>query len=338
MEQKMKLIKNQSVKDRAGIVGSSQIASILGITGAFKSEFETWQDFTAQSKESEDNSEIMLAGTCLEDGIARMFESKYKIKLKKLAKNTAWQHEKYDWAICHPDRVIDSKTALEIKLVSSYKSHDWGEEETDEIPQYYITQVIWYMIINPKLTRVYVARFTDNKLYRYFVDREGNEELIYKVEDKIVEWVRKIREDGYIPQAKELKEQYSLVSYLGLSQPVELESLSLDIKMCASRYKEATAQIKEAEGRKEAALREMCNIIGESKSIKYQGRNIAYYVTTVKENVDVKLLKADLPEVFEKYKKVSESTYLRINARDEDVALTQSEIEKINELKEQTNG
>ena len=338
MEQKMKLIKNQSVKDRAGIVGSSQIASILGITGAFKSEFETWQDFTAQSKESEDNSEIMLAGTCLEDGIARMFESKYKIKLKKLSKNTAWQHEKYDWAICHPDRVIDSKTALEIKLVSSYKSHDWGEEETDEIPQYYLTQVIWYMIINPKLTRVYVARFTDNKLYRYFVDREGNEELIYKVEDKIVEWVRKIREDGYIPQAKELKEQYSLVSYLGLSQPVELESLSLDIKMCASRYKEATAQIKEAEGRKEAALREMCNIIGESKSIKYQGRNIAYYVTTVKENVDVKLLKADLPEVFEKYKKVSESTYLRINARDEDVALTQSEIEKINELKEQTNG
>ena len=334
----MKLIKNQSVKDRAGIVGSSQIASILGITGAFKSEFETWQDFTAQSKESEDNSEIMLAGTCLEYGIARMFESKYKIKLKKLAKNTAWQHEKYDWAICHPDRVIDSKTALEIKLVSSYKSHDWGEEETDEIPQYYLTQVIWYMIINPKLTRVYVARFTDNKLYRYFVDREGNEELIYKVEDKIVEWVRKIREDGYIPQAKELKEQYSLVSYLGLSQPVELESLSLDIKMCASRYKEATAQIKEAEGRKEAALREMCNIIGESKSIKYQGRNIAYYVTTVKENVDVKLLKADLPEVFEKYKKVSESTYLRINARDEDVALTQSEIEKINELKEQTNG
>ena len=338
MEQKMKLIKNQSVKDRAGIVGSSQIASILGITGAFKSEFETWQDFTAQSKESEDNSEIMLAGTCLEDGIARMFESKYKIKLKKLAKNTAWQHEKYDWAICHPDRVIDSKTALEIKLVSSYKSHDWGEEETDEIPQYYLTQVIWYMIINPKLTRVYVARFTDNNLYRYFVDREGNEELIYKVEDKIVEWVRKIREDGYIPQAKELKEQYSLVLYLGLSQPVELESLSLDIKMCASRYKEATAQIKEAEGRKEAALREMCNIIGESKSIKYQGRNIAYYVTTVKENVDVKLLKADLPEVFEKYKKVSESTYLRINARDEDVALTQSEIEKINELKEQTNG
>ena len=338
MEQKMKLIKNQSVKDRAGIIGSSQIASILGITGAFKSEFETWQDFTAQSKESEDNSEIMLAGTCLEDGIARMFESKYKIKLKKLAKNTAWQHEKYDWAICHPDRVIDSKTALEIKLVSSYKSHDWGEEETDEIPQYYLTQVIWYMIINPKLTRVYVARFTDNKLYRYFVDREGNEELISKVEDKIVEWVRKIREDGYIPQAKELKEQYSLVSYLGLSQPVELESLSLDIKMCASRYKEATAQIKEAEGRKEAALREMCNIIGESKSIKYQGRNIAYYVTTVKENVDVKLLKADLPEVFEKYKKVSESTYLRINARDEDIALTQSEIEKINYLKEQTNG
>lgn len=338
MEQKMKLIKNQSVKDRAGIIGSSQIASILGITGAFKSEFETWQDFTAQSKESEDNSEIMLAGTCLEDGIARMFESKYKIKLKKLAKNTAWQHEKYDWAICHPDRVIDSKTALEIKLVSSYKSHDWGEEETDEIPQYYLTQVIWYMIVNPKLTRVYVARFTDNKLYRYKVDREGNEELISKVEEKIVEWVRKIREDGYIPEAKELKEQYSLVSYLGLSKPIELESLSLDIKMCASRYKEATAQIKEAEDRKEAALREMCNIIGESKSIKYQGRNIAYYVTTVKENVDVKLLKADLPEVFEKYKKVSESTYLRINARDEDIALTQSEIEKINELKEQTNG
>lgn len=338
MEQKMKLIKNQSVKDRAGIIGSSQIASILGITGAFKSEFETWQDFTGQSKEKDENSEIMLAGTCLEDGIAKMFESKYKVKLKKLAKNSAWQHEKYDWAICHPDRIIDTKTALEIKLVSSYKSHDWGEEETDEIPQYYLTQVIWYMIVNPKLTRVYVARFTDNKLYRYKVDREGNEELISKVEEKIVEWVRKIREDGYIPEAKELKEQYSLVSYLGLSKPIELESLSLDIKMCASRYKEATAQIKDAEGRKEAALREMCNIIGESKSIKYQGRNIAYYVTTVKENVDVKLLKADLPEVFEKYKKVSESTYLRINARDEDISLTQSEIEKINELKEQTNG
>ena len=337
----MKKIKNQSVKERTGIIGSSQIASILGITGAFKSEFETWQDFTGQSKDVDNNSEAMLAGTCLEDGIAKMFESKYKIKLKKLAKDSAWQHEKYDWAICHPDRIIDTKTALEIKLVSSYKSHDWGEEETDEIPQYYLTQVIWYMVVNPKLTRVYVARLTDNKLYRYHVDREGNEELIAKVEEKVVEWVRKIREDGYIPEAKDLKEQYSLISYLGVSSPIELESLSLDIKMCAARYKEAAAQIKEAEGRKEEALREMCNIVGDSKSIKYQGRNIAFYVTTIKENVDVKLLKADHPDIFEKYKKVSESTYLRINARDEDVALTQAELEKIEELKkekEQNNG
>ena len=111
--------------------------------------------------------------------------------------------------------------------------------------------------------------------------------------------------------------------------------------MCAARYKEAAAQIKEAEGRKEEALREMCNIVGDSKSIKYQGRNIAYYVTTIKENVDIKLLKADHPDIFEKYKKVSESTYLRINARDEDVALTKAELEKIEELKkekEQNNG
>ena len=126
-----------------------------------------------------------------------------------------------------------------------------------------------------------------------------------------------------------------------MSSPIELESLSLEVKMCAARYKEAAAQIKEAEGRKEEALREMCNIVGDSKSIKYQGRNIAFYVTTVKENVDVKLLKADHPDIFEKYKKVSESTYLRINARDEDVALTQAELEKIEELKkekEQNNG
>ena len=80
----MKKVKNQSVKERTAIIGSSQIASILGIAGAFKSEFETWQDFVGQSKDVDNNSEAMLAGTCLEDGIAKMFESKYKVKLKKL--------------------------------------------------------------------------------------------------------------------------------------------------------------------------------------------------------------------------------------------------------------
>lgn len=327
----MKLIKNRNVNERVGIIGSSQIASILGIEGAFNSEFEVWQQFVGQTESESSSNEAMLAGTCLEDGIAKMYEFKYNTKLKKLRTGNAWQHSKFEWAICHPDRIIDKHTALEIKLVSSYNISKWGEDDTDEIPMYYLTQVLWYMIVNEQINTVYVARFTNNQLHRYIVKREDNKDLIETILCKVLEWVVNVRENGYIPDRITSKDHYEYVNYIGLSNPLELESLDTNIKLVASKYKDACRDSKDAEIRKKEAIDEMVKIIGERKAIKYQNRNVVYYQTNTRVDIDTERLKKDHPDIFEQYKKIREITFLRINARDEDIILTESEKEKLEE-------
>ena len=323
----MRIVKGRTVKDRKGIIGGSQVASILGIPGAYSTPFEVWKTFTGNDDDDDrKKNSLMMAGTYIEYAIAKMYEDMEGVKLHSLMEGKAWQHDKYDWAICHPDRYISKRTAVEIKNISFRTAGDWGESGTDGVPMYYMTQALWYMAVNDELKNVIVVRYTDGQLYKYDIKRKGNEDLIEgifsKVKETVDRWIA-----GVVPERTNLNEEYSFRTIRGFGEDYEIRELPTELKMLGSEYLQASREEKVAKVKKEAALMKMGVILGDNKSFRSGKRNLLQWVEKTTVTVDKDRLMKEHTDIYRELTKVSKSTYLKANLKDEDVVMTAEDLE-----------
>src|SRR3990167_6487324 len=58
------------------------------------------------------------------------------------------QHARYPWMIGHADahamHAAEPERGIEVKTTSAYLRREWGEENTDQIPDSYLAQIAWY--------------------------------------------------------------------------------------------------------------------------------------------------------------------------------------------------
>lgn len=105
----------------------------------------------------------------------------------------AWAEEKGkrvradNWTYFHPDRsdiyshydfdVVGEPAILEVKTASAYAQREWGEEDTDQIPEGYLLQAQHEIMCRPGIERCYLAVLIGGqKLKPYVVERD--DELI----------------------------------------------------------------------------------------------------------------------------------------------------------------
>ena len=169
-----------------------------------------WEKFNGTYVEdfSEEAKKRMEFGTLFEDAVARFFMHKTGLKVKQMGKGrTAYFRKDMPYFICHPDRVginVDSKGrrfALECKCVSPY-AEGWGEEWTDQIPDYYYIQCQCYFATGVPCDVVYVAVMKGNAVYIYEV--LPDEEIIAEILKRVREAYDSFSQ-GIIPSSEDCK-------------------------------------------------------------------------------------------------------------------------------------
>lgn len=162
-------------------IGGSDIATIMG-ENPYKTPYDLYIEKTSEIKEQQ--SEPAYWGHQLEDIIAKEFAKRNNLKLQRV--NYMLRHSEYDWAIANIDRAIinpdvagrvyvkDDKlttdTILEIKTCSEYQKQNWGDEESDHVPDQYNLQCQWYMGITGA-TKCHLAVLVGgNKFRQYQID------------------------------------------------------------------------------------------------------------------------------------------------------------------------
>lgn len=126
---------------RAGRIGSSQIAAVLGLH-PHKTPFAAWEDITGRATFTGNVS--TGRGNALEDAIARIFEIEnpeyYCIEGDTIL-------GKEDWIVDTPDRIICDKFGkcgvLEIKAVGPWNSAGWTQTG---VPDHVEMQLRWHMM------------------------------------------------------------------------------------------------------------------------------------------------------------------------------------------------
>lgn len=285
---------------KLGITGTD----VGGLTGVSKysTPMKVYLDKIGALDPVEDN-EAMYWGRIMEDVIAKEFQARNSnFKVNRV--NVMLKHPQYEWALGNIDRLITdengNKGILEIKTVSEYIKNAW---EGEEVPPQYMVQLQWYMFVSGVKFGYFAALIGGNKYVQKYVERD----------DELIEMLLSIAKDfwennvlvkkpplvdGTEASTKLLNNLYpNSEPNTEIALPEEAAELIEQREELKGQAKELEVQIKECENKLKELLKENeVGVIGDRK---------VTWKTYSRSSIDSKKLKADQPDVYEKYLKTS---------------------------------
>ena len=243
--------------DRKKSLGGSEIAGVLGIS-PWTSPLQVWERKTGRSPEQE-CSEAMHFGNVLEDIVAKEFARRNNVKVVRTTK--VLYHDDLPFSASIDRFILDGKSGsafspkgklltrklLEIKTARTSKG--WGEEGTDEIPPYYLTQLYWYLAISG-CDVAHLAVLIGGSDYRQYVV-ERDESIIKDLFDKCTEWWVEYVEQDKAPPPRTFEDALKLYpdsNGAQITASEELEGLLTHQAKLKSKIKALTDSEKEIRG------------------------------------------------------------------------------------------
>lgn len=164
--------------DRRQFVGSSDIAAIIGLS-PFRTAYEVFEEKTAPTWEEED-SPILRRGRRAEPFLLETLKDEFDVWVDQA--NVIFEHPKFPFLRCQCDftyHVDDERLGHgEIKSVG-FNRGEWGEAGSQEVPAYYVAQVMFGMQVNglSESTIWGCFGFDDIRPYRFEFDPEAGQAL-----------------------------------------------------------------------------------------------------------------------------------------------------------------
>ena len=297
----------------AWISGSS--ASALYNIG-FVTRHQLWEKFNGiyQDKGISDEAlKSMKFGTWFESAVAKYFAQERGLKIRRCGK-MAWWRKDTPYFITHPDFLVIGKddkgrrAAIEVKCVAPF-AEGWGEEGTEEIPDYYYFQVQSYFANGVPCDVVYVVCMRGNRIYVYEIlpDKEVIEDMIARVKKTHDEF-----EQGIEPEPTDYKESvpyFANRAKKDVGREADADAISIFDQLLKNKEQQSKLEAEEKELKSK-----ILPVMGEDKALLRDGKKLFYFQYETRESIDKDALKKDFPKVdFDKYTKKTNITKFMVN-------------------------
>lgn len=323
------------LKTRQTGIGGSDVAAILGLS-RYKSALDVYNDKVGEVSDSE-QSQAAYWGTQLEGIVAKEFQKRTGMKVQKVNSQLSrdgWMHANIDRAVVNPEisgnvrvldeakqaetgRMLTTDAILECKTASAFIAGAWGDTQEYEIirgeivtehviPEYYETQVQWYMgITGAKIC--YVAALLGGQDFRiYAVPR--NDELISVLQDKCREFWTTYVVPRVKPDPVTIADAYKL-------WPRDTDGMveaSPDDAVNIGEILNLDAQIKELTEQKEELKTKLIISLKDAQGFLINGKKALSYKAQSTTRIDSTRLKKESPETYLQFCKTSESRTFRL--------------------------
>lgn len=152
------------LEQRREYIGATDASAILGVN-PYSTPHDVWLDKKGLTK---DESNIaMRHGTYIETFIAQEYERKSGVKVYR---SKTYRHAKFPFFGCNPDREIilnGRRGLLECKSVGYWASKNFGQDGSDQIPEHYLIQCLWQLLVTG-MDFVQLVALVDNRELRVF--------------------------------------------------------------------------------------------------------------------------------------------------------------------------
>lgn len=302
-------------------IGGSDVAAILGLS-KYKSPYQLWLDKTKRAELDDSESEPAYWGNMLEDVVAKEYAKRNGVKVQRV--NQTLEHPEFNWARANIDRAIinpeisgnvrikDGKLTtdriLECKTANQYLAKLWGDEQSESVPDYYLTQCQWYMgVTGASLCGLGVLIGGQKfRSYQIAFDAELFEMLIEQCSQF---WIEHVQAD--MPPAPTTFDD--VLHRWAQHNPDQAVQADDDLAQLVAEYKDLNKTIKEAGVELDDLKLQICTRMEDAEMIIAEDKRLATFKYQERNTLDSKALKAAHPDIYEQFLKTSSTRVLRIN-------------------------
>lgn len=299
------LEKTEWLKYRKLGIGGSDAGAVCGLN-PYKTAMEVYQDKISEEVIEEPDNEAMRQGRELEDYVARRFMQATGKKVRRA--NFMFQHEQFSFMLADVDRMIVGENAgLECKTASPFMEAKWKE---NRIPLHYLLQCHHYMCVTGA-DHWYIAVLIYGREFKYCrIDRE--EEIIQNlIQIESDFWNHHVMERQMpSPDGSKLADSV-IAEYFQKSVPNTIPLTGFDEKL--KRRQELLEVMNRIETEKRQIEQELKVYLGEAEVAENEHYRVAWK-TVCSNRLDEKRLKAEQPEIYEKYRKENVSRRFTVKA------------------------
>ena len=279
------------LKERQKCIGGSDVAAILGMS-PWRTPYQVWEEKTTPIDETaaEDDRPALYWGRVLEAPIRQAYADKTGRTVTKPAE--AFVSSKYPFMRANLDGIADDGRVVEFK--TSSKSDGWGEVGTDEIPDYYMTQVQHYLAVTGVKTADVAVLIGGNDFRIYTV--EADEELQALLIERESEFWALVesRTPPDLTSTKDAARRYRVATAKKAVEATAGDVVDAWTKLCAIKEQKSLLDAKE----KTYQLRIM-EFMQDAVSLKRDGKTIASWsAPSSRKTINSKKLKEKFLDVY----------------------------------------
>ncbi|GGE47921.1 hypothetical protein GCM10011391_28380 [Pullulanibacillus camelliae] len=287
------------LKARKKGIGGSDVGAILGLN-KWRSPIQVYMDKIGEAPAVPEN-EAMYFGNILEEVVAREFSKRTGKKVRN--RNAILQHPDYPWMLANVDRlIVGEKVGLECKTASEYMKDEW---EGDEVPTSYLLQCQHYMAVTG-YEAWWIAVLIGGNKFRYKKIERDEEIIQMLIEAEEEFWNAHVvprippEIDGSEASEKLLKSMYPE------SEPDSETELPDEADKLIEALEQVKTEIDEREALKKEYENKLKQMLGEFET-GLASNHVIRWKTYVSNRIDTKRLKAEQPDIYERYIKPSKS-------------------------------
>ena len=300
----LNLDKESWLKYRKQGIGGSDAGAVCGLN-PYRTAIQVYYDKTSDSIEDVDN-EAMRQVREFEEYVARRFSEASGKKVRRA--NAMFYDEKYPFMLADVDRMIVGENAgLECKTASPYSEEKWRD---DKIPLSYQLQCYHYMsVCNADAWYIAVLIYgRDFKYYRIERDNEVIENLIRIEKEFWNEYVLK----QVIPDPDGSKTaDAAIAERFKESKSITIPLTGFDERL--ERRQEILSLLEKIETEKRQIDQELKLYLGDAEMAENQHYRVSWKNFS-RSSIDEKRLKAEQPEIYEKYRRETTSRRFTVRA------------------------
>ena len=296
--------KESWLKYRKQGIGGSDAGAVCGLN-PYRTAIQVYYDKTSDLIEDVDN-EAMRQGRELEEYVARRFCEASGKKVRRA--NAMFYDEKNSFMLADVDRMIVGENAgLECKTASPYSEEKWRD---DKIPLSYQLQCYHYMsVCNADAWYIAVLIYgRDFKYYKIERDDEVIENLICIEKEFWNEYVLK----QVIPDPDGSKTaDAAIAERFKESKSITIPLTGFDERL--ERRQEILSLLEKIETEKRQIDQELKLYLGDAEIAENEHYRISWKNYS-RSSIDEKRLKAEQPEIYEKYRRETTSRRFTVKA------------------------
>lgn len=312
---------DQFLAGRKKGIGGSDVAAILGFS-PYKSPYQLWLDKTSRSEKETKQSESAHFGHLLEDVVAKEFSRRMNLKVQRVNQQLSlvdepWALGNIDRAVINPeiagnvrfkDGKLTTNTILECKTATEYLAKLFGEEGTDQVPDYYLTQCLWYLLITGAEICYLAVLIGGNKFRTYRIERD--EELMQSIFNQVKAfWFNHVIAD--VPPDPtcfdDVLHRWS-THVVGKQVEADFEHIQLAEELITVQGRQKADKAREDE-----IKLKIVSTMQDAEMMISHGKSICTYKEQSSTRIDSTLLKKEEPDLFAKYSKTSSTRVFRIS-------------------------